>query len=351
MHHHLLARPDTVHVGGFSPHLDPVLAVASGDTLDVETFTGFYVCDRAPAAFVPPPLAAICRELRGDRGDRIVSDGPHLLTGPVAVNGAQPGDVLEIRLHRIAPSLPVGFNMVRRGWGVLSDRFNEPRLDFLDLDLERGIAEFPPQSGICVPLRPFFGILAVADRQVRSSVPPGAYGGNLDDRLLQAGSRLFLPVLVPEARFSIGDGHAAQGDGEVNVTAIETSMNGRISLHLHRQDDLKFPIAAPLAETPDEWLVMGFGETLDAALAAAVERAIALLTAGSNVTADDAYLLCSIGVHFQIAQAVNGARKGVRGRLPKSVFPLAATQWIAGAAPLDSLDLGASRPDNRGRDA
>lgn len=311
--HQLLATPDTVHVGGFSPHLTPVLSVESGDTVYVETYTGFYVCENAPEAFVPPQLAAILRDLPGDR---IVSSGPHLLTGPIAVKGAQPGDVLEVRLHEITVSLPVGFNAVRSGWGVLRDRFSQPRLDFLKLDLDRQIAEYPPQSGIEIPLKPFFGILGVAGTEVRSSVPPGAYGGNIDDKLLQARSRLFLPVFVPDALFSIGDGHSAQGDGEVNVTAIETSLNGTISLHCHRQ----LSLTAPLAETPDEWIVMGFGATLDDALEAAVEQAIALLMQLTQISADEAYTLCSIAVDFQIAQAVNQPQKGVRGRLPKSIF-------------------------------
>ncbi|MDC0835394.1 Acetamidase [Geitlerinema sp. FC II] len=314
--HHLNATCETVHVGGFSPHLPPALTVESGDAIAVETYTGFYLCDNAPEAFVPPELAEIRKNLPQNR---IVSSGSHLLTGPVAVRGAKPGDVLEVRLNAIEPSLRVGFNAVRRTWGVLPERFSQSRVDFVELDLERRTAEFPRDSNIQIPLTPFFGILGVATDTVRSSIPPGEYGGNIDDKLLQAGSRLFLPVFVPEAMFSIGDGHGAQGDGEVNVTAIETSMRGEIELHLHRN----LSLTAPLAETPEEWVVMGFGETLDKALEDAVTQAIAILERFLGLSPDDAYVLCSLAVDFQIVQAVNRPRKGVRGRLPKSIFAIA----------------------------
>ena len=151
----------------------------------------------------------------------------------------------------------------------------------------------------------------------RSSVPPGQYGGNIDNRYLQPGSRLFLPLYVPGGLFSIGDGHSAQGDGEVNVTAIETSMNGTIQLKLRK--DLK--LTYPLAETPTHWITMGFGETLDEALERALEEAIALLVDWFGLTAEDAYVFCSLAVNFHITQAVNRPHKGVHGMLPKSILP------------------------------
>jgi acetamidase/formamidase len=313
--HILNATCETVHLGGFSSQLPPALTVESGDRIQVQTFTGFHVHDRAPAAFVPPEFAAICQGLGRDRR---VGPGPHLLTGPIYVNGAAPGDVLEVQLEAITPGLPMGFNAIRPGWGALPHRFTEPALRFIPLDLERQRVEFPAGSGIQISLRPFFGILGVATAETgRSSVPPGHYGGNLDNRHLQAGARLFLPVYVPGALFSVGDGHAVQGDGEVDVTAIETSMNGTIRL-IVRQD---LQLTTPLAETPTDIITMGFGHTLDSALEQALTQMIQFLEHYVGITAEEAYVLCSLAVHFHITQVVNSPQKGVHGLLPKAILP------------------------------
>ncbi|MDJ0619067.1 MAG: acetamidase/formamidase family protein [Calothrix sp. MO_192.B10] len=314
-HHILRASKETVHVGGFSHELAPVLTIDSGDRVDVETYTGYYVYEQAPPEFLTPVLMDICQNLPSARK---VAGGPHLLTGPIYVRGAKPGDVLEVKLETITPSLPVGFNAIRSGWGALPHQFTQPALRFIPLDLENQIAEFPTGSGIKIPLKPFFGILGVATSQSdRSSVPPGCYGGNIDNRHLQAGSRIFLPVFVPGALFSIGDGHAAQGDGEVNVTAIETSMNGTIELTL--RPDLQ--LTTPIAETPTDIITMGFGDTLDAALEMALSNAIAFLVKFAQLSAEDAYVLCSLAVNFHITQVVNSPQKGVHGMLAKSILP------------------------------
>jgi acetamidase/formamidase len=313
--HTLKATCETVHFGGFSSALKPALFVDSGDRVHVETFSGFNVYEKAPPEFVPPAFQKICENLPGDRK---VGAGPHLLTGPIYVNGAEPGDVLEVRLENITPSLPVGFNAIRPGWGALPKVFTQPALRFIALDLERRITEFPPGSGIKIPLQPFFGILGVATAETaRSSVPPGYYGGNIDNRQLQAGARVFLPIFLPGALFSIGDGHATQGDGEVDVTAIETSMNGTIQLILRKE--LKF--TAPLAETPTDFITMGFGQTLDEAFESALQRMIDFLERFAGITAEEAYVLCSLAVHFHITQVVNSPQKGVHGLLPKAILP------------------------------
>ncbi len=313
--HILHANKQTVHVGGFSHLLEPILTIDSGDKVNVETYTGYYVYEQAPPEFLTPALIDICQHLPPEKK---VAGGPHLLTGPIYIRGAKPGDVLEVKLETITPSLPIGFNAIRRGWGTLPHKFTQSALRFIPLDLENQIAEFPIGSGIKIPLQPFFGILGVATPQSdRSSIPPGCYGGNMDNRHLQAGSRLFLPVFVPGALFSIGDGHAAQGDGEVNVTAIETSMNGTIELTLRPDLQLKTPIA----ETPTDIITMGFGETLDAALAMAVQNAIAFLVQFAQLSAEEAYVLCSLAVNFHITQAVNSPQKGVHGILAKSILP------------------------------
>ncbi|MBW4688181.1 MAG: acetamidase/formamidase family protein [Komarekiella atlantica HA4396-MV6] len=312
--HILKATRETVHLGGFSHLLEPVLTVASGDTVDVETYTGYYLYDKAPPEFLTPEFIDICQNLAPERK---VAEGPHLLTGPIYVQDAQPGDVLEVRLEAIAPGLPVGFNAIRPGWGALPHQFAQPALRFIPLDLANNIAEFPTGAGIKIPLKPFFGILGVATPETsRTSVPPGSYGGNIDNRELQAGSRLFLPVFVPGALFSIGDGHSAQGDGEVNVTAIETSMNGRITLKLRKDIQL----TTPIAETPTDIITMGFGQTLDEALELALNNMINFLERFTNLSPEEAYVLCSIAVNFRITQVVNSPQKGVHGMLPKAIF-------------------------------
>ncbi len=313
--HHLPATCETVHLGGFSSELPPALVVESGDRVQVETFSGFYVYEQAPIEFLPPAFLEICHHLPAERK---VGPGPHLLTGPIYIQNADPGDVLEVYLEEITPSLPIGFNAIRPGWGALPQQFSTPALRFISLDLERGLTEFPPGSGITLPLQPFFGILGVATTETdRTSVPPGIYGGNIDNRLLQAGSRVFLPVFLPGALFSIGDGHAAQGDGEVDVTAIETSMNGRIQLRLHK--DLS--LTAPLAETPTDIITLGFGSTLDEAFERSLQEMIRFLERFMGLDAEEAYVLCSLAVNFHITQVVNSPQKGVHGLLPKAILP------------------------------
>ncbi|MEN9231663.1 MAG: acetamidase/formamidase family protein [Thermostichus sp. DG02_5_bins_236] len=311
----LKATPSTVHLGGFSSQLAPALRVQSGDVVEVETYSGFAHYGKAPDRFFTPEFIEICKTLPAERR---VGSGPHLLTGPIHMEGAEPGDVLEVRLQSITPRLPIGFNAIRPGWGALPGEFDQPRLRFIDLDLEQGVAEFPTGSGIRVPIQPFFGILGVAtDETSRNSVPPGAYGGNIDNRQLQAGSRVFLPVFLPGALFSVGDGHAAQGDGEIDVTAIETSMNGTLQLILHK--DLHFQV--PMAETPTDFITMGFAEDLDAAFELALKRMIDFLHKFVGIEREEAYVLCSIAVNFHITQVVNSPMKGVHGLLPKEILP------------------------------
>ncbi len=314
VYHTLKATCKTVHLGGFSCDLDPALIVNSGDHIQVETYTGFKVYNQAPNAFLTPEFLEICHHLPLDR---MVGSGSHLLTGPIYINNAEPGDVLEVRLESISPLLSMGFNAIRKGWGALPKQFSESRLRFIPLDLDKNIAEFPPNSGILIPLRPFFGILGVATPETqRSSIPPGLYGGNIDNPELQAGSRLFLPIFVPGALFSIGDGHSAQGEGEVNVTAIETSMQGTIQLILHKNLSLN----APFAETPTDIITMGFAETLDAAFECALQQMIHCLERFFNLDAEEAYVLCSLAANFRITQVVNSPNKGVHGMISKSIL-------------------------------
>ncbi len=314
IHHRFKATCETVHFGGFSSQLPPALTVHSGDRITVETFSGLPVYQQAPEEFLPPEFLQICQHLPSERR---ISSGPHLLTGPIYVQEARPGDVLEIRLEQITPSLPVGFTLIRPGAGALPHQFKQSTLRFTPIDLQAGTVEFPPGSGIKLPIQPFFGILGVATETIRSSIPPGDYGGNLDNRLLQAPCRLFLPVFVPGALFSIGDGHSLQGDGEVCLTALETSMNGTIQLWVHTHLD---GLPMPLAETATDWITMGFGDTLDSAFEQSLQRMITFLQRFVGLAAEDAYILCSLGVHFHITQAVNLPSKGVHALLAKAML-------------------------------
>ncbi|MGG6293874.1 acetamidase/formamidase family protein [Leptolyngbya sp. AN02str] len=317
-HHVLNATCETVHFGGFSSALPPAIVVQSSDRITVETYTGYQLYEQAPAQFLPPGLIDICQHLPRDRH---VSSGPHLLTGPIYIDQAQPGDVLEVYLEQIVPSVPMAFNLIREGAGALPKRFCQTRVRFIELDLERQVLEFPSGSGIQVPLQPFFGVIGVATQDTnRNSIPPGDYGGNMDSRHLQAGSRLWLPVYLPGALLSIGDGHSAQGDGEVSLTAVETSMNGTIQVWVRSH----IPQALlPLVETPDYWMTMGFAPSLDEACEQALTKMILLLETYLGLDAEDAYVLCSIAVHFHITQVANAPRRGVHALLPKSLLPKA----------------------------
>lgn len=312
-HHVLKATPKTVHFRGHSPEIETALHIQSRDSIDVETYSGFNVFKHAPQEFLTPEFLEICYHLPAER---YVDRGPHLLTGPIYIEQAEPGDVLEVKLQRITPSLPVGFNANRPGWGALAERFSEGHLRFIHLNLQAGYAEFPEGSGIRIPLRPMFGYLGVATPETRSSIPSGIYGGNIDNPELQAGSRLFLPVFLPGALFSIGDGHAAQGDGEVCGTAIETSMNGTIELTIHKHVKLSVPIA----ETATDIITTGFAEMLDTAFQIALTNMVDFLAATLSITETEAYSLCSLAANFRITQVVNLPQRGVHGLLPKAIF-------------------------------
>src|SRR6476469_2079535 len=312
--HLLKANCNTVHLGGFSPNIEPALRVDSGDRIDIDLYSGYYVADKAPPEFLTPEFLNICQNLPPHRK---VGPGPHLLTGPIYVNNAEPGDVLEIHIEDVYPSLPVGFNAIRAGWGSLPEYFPEPKLRFIPLDLEQKTAEFPTGSGIRIPLHPFFGIIGVANAEInRSSIPPARYGGNMDNQELQPGTRLFLPVFMRGGLLSIGDGHSSQGDGEVDGTAIETSINGTIQIILRKDLFLRFPFA----ETPTHIVIMGFGITLDEAFEMAVKQTVYWLQTFAGFKEEDAYVLCSLSVNFRITQAVNNPQKGVHGMIPKCIL-------------------------------
>ncbi len=295
--------------GAFGRDLPPRLWIESEDTV-------IYQTRNAGWNDIPPGQ----REPTGQRPE----GAGHALSGPVFVAGAEPGDTLEVRIKEIVP-LDWGFNAHRPGnpnarvKGLLGgepDDVTEPYFRHLAIDWSRRVSEI--QAGIVVPLHPFMGIYAVAP-DADSPVPtafPGAFGGNMDCKELVAGTTLYLPVFVPGALFSTGDGHAAQGDGEVNVTGIEAGME-KVELQFVVRKD--FAIERPCAETPTHLIFLGFGDDLDAALLVAGRDVMRYLVAARGLTWDEAYSLASIAIDFRITQVVDGPR-GVHAMLPKEIF-------------------------------
>ena len=308
-HHHLHAGVETCHWGVFAASIPPVLRVRSGDAITVDTVSGGADVLPPPGFHVPPELHEIHA-----RSARILPG--HILTGPVFVEDAEPGDTLEVRILDVRLRQDWGYNMIRPLAGTLPDEFDAYRLLHIPLDAERMTGRLP--WGLDLPLHPFFGILGVAPpvHWARiNTIVPRAHGGNLDNKELQPGSSLFLPVHVPGALFSCGDGHAAQGDGEVCTTAIETALQGRFELVLHKRTGLGYP----RAETPTHLITMGMDPDLDQCMAMALRDMIALLGERANLSREDAYTLCSLAVDFRITQTVNVSR-GVHAMLPKTLL-------------------------------
>lgn len=308
-HHHLKAGVDTCRWGLFDAAFEPVLRVASGDRVTIDTVSGGPDVLPGEGFFVPPELldihARLPRHLPG-----------HILTGPVHVDGAEPGDTLEVRILDVQLRQDWGYNFIRPLAGTLPDEFDSHRR--INIPLDRGTMTGRLPWGLQLPLHPFFGVLGVAPpphwRSI-STIIPRAHGGNLDNKELRPGSSLYLPVHAPGALFSCGDGHAAQGDGEVCTTAIETALQGTFELVVHKSTGLRYP----RAETPTHWITMGMDPSLDSAMAIALRDMIALLGEREGLSREDAYTLCSLAVDFRITQTVN-VHRGVHAMLPKALL-------------------------------
>lgn len=311
--HSLNASAETVRTGVFSADYPPVLAIASGDTVRMQTVTGRpMVMPPAGSPFtIPAELPAIfAANPNMQRG--------HILTGPIAIADAEPGDTLEVRIEAIEPGADWGYTMIMPGAGTLPEDFPAFHLMHIPVDRARRICRLP--WGPELVLAPFFGVMGVAPPPaagVITSKEPGAHGGNLDCKELQAGSTLFLPVHVPGAMFSAGDGHGVQGDGEVCVTALELCLDGCFTFILHKRQGA--PLALPRAETPTHYIIMGFNEDLDLAMKQALREMIAFICARTTLTREQAYATCSLAVDFHVTQTVNGVQ-GVHGMLPKGLL-------------------------------
>jgi acetamidase/formamidase len=311
----LKATPGTVVWGYYSAAAKPALRVKSGDTVEIQTLMAGGPERLAAAGVKPeliqPELKAITATVK-DKGP-----GAHILTGPVFIEGAEPGDTLEVRIVEARLAIPYAYNGFNPKTGVLnSGDFPKPGMKIIPLDAKRNVARFSDR--IEIPIRPFFGSMGVAPPESAgriSSAPPGNHAGNLDNKDLVAGTKLFIPVHAPGALFLVGDGHAGQGNGEVDITALETSLVGKFQFVVRKDLHLTWP----RGETPTHYIAMGLNPDLTEALKTAVRETIDFLVTEKHLSREEAYMLSSVGVDFNITQAVDGT-KGVHAMIPKSIF-------------------------------
>jgi acetamidase/formamidase len=312
--HRLEATPATVAYGYYWSEAKPALRIASGDVIDVDTLltnspTGLQRAG-VPEEKIQESLKAIVAEVTGDKK----GPGGHILTGPVYVEGAEPGDALEVKVLSIVLAIDYGYNGCAGFLRENCDRAVGTKI--IPLDKKTMTATFAP--GIVIPLRPFFGSMGVApapDSGRVSSTPPGTHAGNLDNRELVAGTTLYIPVFVPGALFEVGDGHAAQGDGEVDQTAIETSLRGKIQLTVRKGMKLTWP----RAETPTHYISMATDKDLTVATKTAIQEMIDFLAATKGLTKHEAYQLTSVAGDVAITELVDQTL-GVHVKMPKSIF-------------------------------
>jgi acetamidase/formamidase len=312
--HELPLRPETVHWGYYDAKVPPALRIASGDHVRVETMVAGGLARLrlagVPESDIPESLQAV--------EQRVTERGPgvHPMSGPIFIDGAQPGDVLAVRILAIDFLHNFGVNAFSPGGGVLPDEYPYAGIKLLRWPVGATRVSFAP--GITLPLAPFFGSIGVAPPPLNgriSSRPPGYHGGNLDNKDLVVGSTLYLPVQVPGALLSIGDGHALQGDGEVTGTALETSLRGTLEVRVIKGARLKWP----RAETPTHYITMGLSEDLDEASRLAVREMVEFLMAEKQLSREDAYMLCALAADLHVTQAVD-ATKGVHASIAKSIF-------------------------------
>jgi acetamidase/formamidase len=276
-HHQLLPTPETVHWGFFDAALQPVMNIDSGDTIEIDTVSGGRQ-EVGDISHFRPEHRRIAETVQQ-------GPGPHILTGPIGVRGAEPGDTLEVRIQSIELTEDWGWNVIRPHRGALPE-------------------DFPYLSRRTIPI----------DRQAMLARLPREYGGNIDNKEFIVGTSLFLPVFVPEAKFSVGDGHAVQGDGEVCLTALETCLKGRFEIVLHKQR-LNFPRAI----TPTHYIAMGMDLDLDDAAKQALRNMIAWLVELTGWSAEEAYVFCSLACDLRVTQLVDG-NKGIHAMVSRSLI-------------------------------
>jgi acetamidase/formamidase len=323
--HRLLATPDTVVVGYYWAEAKPALRIASGDIIDVDTLLtnspAGLTRARVPDDKIEASLKAITAAF--PQGDPRRGPGGHILTGPVYVEGAEPGDALEVEILSIDFNIDYGYNGCSNHIAVDPCDRTTPggTTRIIPIDKNTMTAEFMP--GIVIPLRPFFGSMGVAPAVEAalptgriSSNPPGRHAGNMDNKELVAGSKIWIPVFAAGALFEIGDGHGAQGDGEVDQTAIETSLRGKLKLTVRKGMKLNFP----RAETPTDYIAMATDPDLRVAMTTAIQEMIDLLVDTKGLSKLQAYQLISVAGNVAVTQIVDLPNVGVHVRMPKTIF-------------------------------
>jgi acetamidase/formamidase len=335
--HTLKATVETVHWGYFDPSIGPALKIKSGDLVQAEAIT--HHAGDAPDLMMDETVTALFKGI--PESDR--NPGVHIMTGPIWVEGAQPGDVLEVRYMRMVPRCNYGSNLAAN-WGYLYKEFGEKeRVTIYELDPNANTASAlyaydfegkylipgtitncpvcdrqPALKGIRIPARPHLGTAGVApaiDGRT-STIPPGLHGGNIDNWRIGAGATMYYPVQVEGALFSIGDPHVSQGDGEISGTAIEASLDVLMQIVLRKD----FEVPGPLLETPNWWIVHGFNEDLNVAMREASLNMLGLLHEHVGLSKNDAYSLMSVASDFAVTQVVDG-RQGCHVRIPRNIFP------------------------------
>ncbi len=309
--HTIRGSAATIQRGLISPQATPILTIASGDTVILDTWA---MWDNAGGPHLDLKHALSLRDRFRAEGR-----GPHSLTGPVAVRTAQPGDILKVEILRLEVA-DHGINVIfpgKQSRGLLADVFEDAELRHFVLDGRTMTTSFGDR--VTIPLRPFLGIMGVsppADEKPRSSAIPGSFGGNIDCSDLVAGSVLYLPVFTEGAGFYAGDAHAAQGSGEVVQTALETAMKmAELRLTVLKGRSIK----RPQAETRDHFITMGLDEDLREAARQAVLDMIDFLADTQGLNRGDAYALCSLQADLLVTQLVNGVN-GIHARMPKAIF-------------------------------
>ena len=312
--HTLMPSPSTVAFGYYDAAAVPVLRVRSGDEVIVGTLITSSPTRLEQVGVKPADVQSSLRAIY----DSVKNRGPggHILTGPIFVEGADSGDVLEVRIESIDLAIPYAYNGFGPRRGFLPEDYDYAKTKIIPLDNVHLTAHFAP--GITVPLHPFFGSIGVAPPASMgriNSAPPGIHAGNLDNKELVAGTTLYVPIWTKGALLEIGDGHAGQGNGEVDITAMETSLTGRFKLVVRK--DLH--LTMPRAETPTHWIAMGIDSNLVAATKQAVRQAIDFLVTTKGLSRDDAYMLTSIACDVDVTELVDGTL-GVHVMIPKQIF-------------------------------
>jgi acetamidase/formamidase len=311
--HELRASPTTVHRGFFDASLKPVLTIDSGDVVRLWTTTGnprYFESLGVPKEKIPAELYAAFEGAPGEGRD------DHTLDGPIAVRGAEPGDTVEIRIRSIDLWLPIAAMSFRANRGSLPEDFPYSRDRVFFIDPAKKAIEFAP--GVVVPTKPFWGVIGVAPPRSMGRVPsgpPNVFGGNMDNHDLQPGTSLFLPVHTSGALISIGDGHAVQGNGEVGMSAVETSLQGEVQIVLHKG----MRIGWPRAETPTHYMTMGLHEDLNMAAKIATREMLNFVVETKGLPRDDVLMLLSAAMDLHVTEIVD-VTKGVHAMLPKAIF-------------------------------